>query len=69
MIPVKDHPSNMDRSAKLVTPARRAESIFQVRRGFVAVRADGMANPGHFATETEAEAWLHANPAVGNWPR
>lgn len=59
LIPLSEHPSNRDRTAKIVVELRREDGcdlIWSMREGFVATLAGpaGLTFPGHFATATAA---------------
>jgi len=53
-IPIKNHPSNLDPTARLVSGPREEYSIFSVRGGFVACVGANMALEGLFPSEAAA---------------
>ncbi len=55
MIPLNQHPSHLDPSARLVSGFGARWEVFQVTGGFVGC-AEGMAAPGLFAKKEDAEA-------------
>ena len=57
LIPVSQHPLNLDPTATLVSGSRERMSIFRTSKGFVAV-LNGMAPADIFATESDARGAL-----------
>lgn len=62
LIPIDQHESNLDKTAKLEWPLGgkvTQGSVYSVRKGFVGI-IEGMAFPGHFSTLAEAKAAVGA---------
>ncbi|MBX4941153.1 hypothetical protein [Rhizobium binae] len=61
LIPISQHESNLDKTAKLEWPIGKVTrgAVYSVRKGFVGI-IEGMAFDGHFSTIAEAKAAVGA---------